>query len=422
MTHFSLTIFLAGLVLAVLSPLTANAAELSVHADFEGGSAANVEVDQAQRTIAFTPGGDPQRGWPCWWYFRVDGATAGEAITLRLRGSPATTAEAGPLKKPLSPVWAMPAQATYSTDAGKTWKHTEKGQKEGDVMVYSVVPQGESVLVAWGPPFTPRDAAALVREMAQRIPGGSAEELCRSREGRPCPMLVIRAGSKPARERLGVWVHARQHAWESGSSWVARGFAEFLASDSPDARWLGEHAEIRFVPIMDIDNTATGNGGKDARPQDHNRDWSDQPHWPEVAAAKKQVEEWVAAGRMDLFLDLHNPGPGDPAFFYTLTPELMKPTALPLRDRFVQMAYARISSNKPNFPMSSKPKVHGAEYHPLWKQISANWVNMNGGPRTVSLCLETGWNHSRGTTDGYRAVGLSLGAAAAEFLRTRPAE
>ena len=36
-------------------------------------------------------------------------------------------------------------------------------------------------------------------------------------------------------------------------------------------------AEIVLVPIMDIDNAATGNGGKDALPQDHNRDWSDQP-------------------------------------------------------------------------------------------------------------------------------------------------
>ena len=26
------------------------------------------------------------------------------------------------------------------------------------------------------------------------------------------------------------------------------------------------------VPIMDLDNTATGNGDKDALPQDHNRD------------------------------------------------------------------------------------------------------------------------------------------------------
>jgi crotonobetainyl-CoA:carnitine CoA-transferase CaiB-like acyl-CoA transferase len=36
------------------------------------------------------PGGDPLRGWPCWWYFRVDGITPDETITLRLRGSTAT--------------------------------------------------------------------------------------------------------------------------------------------------------------------------------------------------------------------------------------------------------------------------------------------------------------------------------------------
>lgn len=89
-------------------------------------------------------------------------------------------------------------------------------------------------------------------------------------------------------------------------------------SDHPDAAWLRQHAEIFVVPIMDVDNTATGNGGKNALPQDHNRDWSSQPHWNEIIAAKRRVSDLIAEGRMDVFLDLHNPAPGDPSFFYVL--------------------------------------------------------------------------------------------------------
>ena len=72
--------------------------------------------------------------------------------------------------------------------------------------------------------------------------------------------------------------------------------------------------------------------------------------------------------------------------------------------------------------MSNKPKITGANYHPLWRQISANWVAMNGNPHTVSLCLETIWNYPNSTTTGYRAVGSNLAAAVHEYLAERPAK
>lgn len=46
---------------------------LAVVADFEGASVRDVEIDEQDRSVSFMPGGDPQRGWPCWWYFRIDG-------------------------------------------------------------------------------------------------------------------------------------------------------------------------------------------------------------------------------------------------------------------------------------------------------------------------------------------------------------
>lgn len=398
---------------------------LSVAADFEGGSVRGVEIDQAQRSIRFMPGGDPARGWPCWWYFRVDGIVPGETITLRLRGSTATlpresAAQAGsPLQRPLAPSWAMPQQATLSLD-GQTWRHSDPGRREDEWMIYTLRPEGTAVFVAWGPPYTPSSAERFVREAAQSSPSATATELCRSRSDRSVPMLHVQEGSRTAKQRFGVWVQARQHAWESGSSWVAQGFAEWLLSDEADAAWLRQHAELFVIPIMDVDNAATGNGGKDAQPHDHNRDWSVEPHWNETRAAQRMVGQLIAEGRMDVFLDLHNPAPGDPTFFYILPPEYLEPPMIELRDRFMQLAYARISRIKPLIPMSNKPKVTGPGYHPLWRQISANWVSMNGNPHTVSLCLETIWNYRNSTTDGYRAVGGSLAAAVREYLAERP--
>jgi hypothetical protein len=413
---------ISALLLATLAlPQIAVAAEpLTVDSDFEGGSVRGVDIDNEARSISFMPGGDPTRGWPCWWFLRVKGITPGETITLRLRGSTATTAvPGGPMAKPLAPSWAMPEQATFSTD-GKTWLHTEKGTKEGDRMIYTIMPDGASVFVAWGPPYTPGTASAFVQAMSGKSPHAKATELCRSREGRAVPMLHVQEGERTTAQRFGVWVQARQHAWESGSSWVAQGFGEWLLSEDADAAWLRQHAEIFLVPIMDIDNTATGNGGKDARPQDHNRDWSPQPHWNEVAAAQRMVSGLIRESRMDVFLDLHNPAPGDPTFFYILESSALKEPMIGLRDRFIELAYSRISKIRPLIPMSSKPKTTGPNYHPLWRQISANWVSMNGNPHTVSLCLETIWNYKNSTTDGYRAVGANLAAAVREYLAERP--
>jgi hypothetical protein len=419
--------FVVGWLIAdpSLLSLLAAAEPLKVVADFEGASVSGVEIDQAARSVRFSPGGDPTRGWPCWWYFRIDGVTPGETLTLQLKGSPATVsrdAAAGSttsLVRPLSPVWAMPKQATISSDA-QTWLHTDNGQRDGDWMIYTLQPTANSVYVAWGPPFTPTMASDLVKALAESSTHATAVELCRSRGGRSVPMLHVREGDRPDSQRFGVWVQARQHAWESGSSWVARGFAEWLVSDVPEAAWLRQHTEVFVVPIMDIDNTATGNGGKDALPHEHNRDWSDQPVWRETIAAQARIGELIEAGRMDVFLDLHNPAPGDPSFFYVLEAELLPEPMVARRDRFVELAYSRISRIKPLIPMSNKPKTTGPKYHPLWKNISANRVAMHGNPHTVSLCLETIWNYQNSTTTGYRAVGANLAQATRDYLAEQP--
>ena len=233
-------------------------------------------------------------------------------------------------------------------------------------------------------------------------------------------MLCVQQGDRPAKQRFGVWVHARQHAWECGSSWVAQGFAEWLVSDDADAAWLRQHAEIYVVPIMDIDNTATGNGGKDAVPHDHNRDWSEQPHWNETAAALLNIERLILDERMDVFLDLHNPGPGDPTFFFSAPDDQLTESMISLRDRFIERVHGRISRIEPPFPMNDKPHVTGPKYSPLWRQISANWVSMHGNPHTVSLCLETMWNSPRSTTAGYRSVGANLARGVRDYLGERP--
>lgn len=411
MKHVSLLAFALSMVASV------PAAELRVSTDFEGGSAKVESVDQAARVVRFMPDGNPQRGWPCWWYLRVDGVAKDEKLTLDLAGSDQPTRNNGKdTGKPLAASWAMPARATFSTD-GKTWQHTAPGKHEGARILYEVAGTGGSLWIAWGPPFTPRDTETLLAEAEKLSPAAKAFELARTREGRPVRGLRVSEATAP--KPPGIWIHARQHAWESGSCWVARGFTEWLVSNDTDAKWLRAHAEVFVVPIMDVDNAATGNGGKEAAPRDHNRDWDDNPVYPEVAAAQQRLRTLVKEERLAVFLDLHNPGPGDPTFFFILEHQLLKEPMIKQCERFIELAYGRISKIKPLIPMSNRPNTTGASYHPLWRNMSASWVCMNGNPDTVSLCLETIWNYENSTTAGYRAVGRHLGLATADYLRER---
>jgi len=118
-----------AMVLATL-PATVRA-ELTVTTDFEGGSAVVDAIDATMREIIVRPGGDPTRGWPCWWYLRIDGLPGGQAATLVVRGSQRHARDNGQdTGKPLAANWALPDQAAVSDD-GVTWRHTEPGVRQG---------------------------------------------------------------------------------------------------------------------------------------------------------------------------------------------------------------------------------------------------------------------------------------------------
>jgi hypothetical protein len=423
---------------------------LQVHTDFEGGSARVLDIDDSRSLVALSPGGNPERGWACWWSARIEHLEPGQTLTLEVQASPLPTRNNGQLTdRQLDASWCMPAQAMYSHD-GRSWKQTPVGVRTGSSMRYQLQAEGPQLWVAWGPPFTPDDTERLIAAVLEAAEADthltvSAFTLARTLGNRPVRALRIGAASHagdpgsrtgvhasqtedtaPQAEaagenqpslRPGIWIQARQHAWESGSSWVADGLAQWLVSDEPAARWLASHVEIVIVPIMDVDNVATGNGGKEENPRDHNRDWDDLPVHPAVAAAQRELLAWADAGRLDLFLDLHNPAPQDlTPFFFCGPDELLSPVARANRGLFLASAAKQISDP---LPVQAVPRVTGPSYHPLWRKISGQWVSDHGNPHTVSLCLETSWNTPHSTTAGYRTVGAQLGRSIAEYMQQR---
>jgi hypothetical protein len=389
----------------------ASAGELRVATDFPGGAAEVLGVDHASRRIRIAPPVRAGRGWPCWWYLCVEGAAAGEPLTLQVDRA----AEGYRPGQRLTANWSLPLRAAVSTD-NIQWDHTPPGKISAENGEYAITAPAAKFWLAWGPPFLPSHAEALLASTADKLAGSQRFILAETREGRPVQGIRLGGADKP----IAIWVHARQHAWESGGSWVGRGFLEWIAGDDPAAAALRDSAEITFIPIMDVDNVTLGAGGKESLPQDHNRDWSDEPVYPEVAAAQRELRSRMEAGRLRVYVDLHNPGPGDkqPFYFGPFNYETLEPRRRQAFDRFLALSIEHIRD-----PLPILPQYRFATYVRTDEErgrMSSEWVRRRIGEDGIALTLETSWNTPHSNAEGYRAVGAGLGRAIAAFCASPP--
>jgi hypothetical protein len=384
-------------------------AEVRVITDFEGGNAEVVKLDQATKTLRIMPALHEGRGWPCWWFFKLDGLTTGEEFTLEVQAQTKPFRE----KQVLAAAWCQPKHAWISSD-GQTWTPSDKGVLSADkVMVYKIKAAAVQMSVAWGPPFVPSDADKLLADIAAKLPDAKRFELAKTRDGRP--VHGIRIGDENAPHQ--VWIGSRQHAWEAGGSQVGRGFIRWFASD--EAKDLRAKTCLHYIPIMDVDNAAIGAGGKEAVPRDHNRDWAAEPVYPEVAAAQRMIRDIHTKHGLDVFVDLHNPGATDPVFFFgPFGFERMTGQQQRNYQRWIDLAAANITK-----PVRVDPKYRFATYVRTDEErgrMSSGWVRANSDPYTISVTLETGWNSPLMSVEGYSNIGAGLGRVLAAYIGENP--
>jgi hypothetical protein len=391
---------------------------LRVSSDFPGGSAKVLSLDLTNSMIRITPAGDPDRGWPCWWYLRLDGVDTNQVLVLEVVGNEARVQGNNPGQNPkLNANWSLPTRAAVSMD-GRSWENTAPGVRQGKQMTYRVKSPARTLWLAWGPPFTLQDANELIAKAAKLNPSAKPFELARTRAGRPVPGLRVSQPGTAERDRFGIWVQARQHAWECGSSWVICGFTEWLVSDDPVARSLREKADITIIPIMDVDSVETGNGGKQQRPHDQNQDWGAAPHFPEVQAGMSQVSALAKAGRLDVFLDLHNPGAGEQGVFIYIPPRpLLDEIRLANQTAFTNLMRTKITGP---IPFTGRVGPCGETYDPAVDKSVDAWAANEGGSHVVSLTIETAWNNPASTPAGYRQVGEQIGRTIEAYVRGSP--
>lgn len=374
---------------------------MAVFTDFPGGSAVVKNIDQERQIIRIVPESNPGRGWEVWWYFRVEGLKVGSTITFEVTSNG----------------FGLPDKAQFSYD-NKKWAHIDQaGERKGrTLMIYSQKVIQSTVWLAWGPPFVLSDAEALVKKVTKK-PYARSLELARSIEGRSVPAVVVSQKGTASKNRPVIWVQARSHAWESGSSWVGRGFIEWLVSKDPLAESLRKNALIYFVPVLDVDNVESGAGGKQQLPHDHYWDWSASPHFPEVRAAKSKISGFIADKSLKVFMDLHNPGAGNKeVLFFVPAKPLLISSRLQQQDEFFKIAKEEMGG-----PSGFKGLLGpiGEGWDALKEPACDCWVadeSNKAGLDALAVTMETPWNISEGNQSGYLSRGAELGRSIARFV------
>lgn len=106
-----------------------------------------------------------------------------------------------------------------------------------------------------------------------------------------------------------IWLMARQHSWETFTSWVLEGALRRLLSDDEESRRLRKEAIWKILPVADPDGLAHGGVRFNRNGFDLNRNWdvNDSEKMPEITAQREAILAWVDAGNsFDLFFSMHN--------------------------------------------------------------------------------------------------------------------
>jgi hypothetical protein len=305
-----------GLVLTsiLLAPAASARADSPIlfNTNFEAGSLGKVEVLGENRFRCLVQGQYDERGrnrQANWYYFRMEGVK-GRDITLTLAdlvGEYNDKPGACPMTADTVPV--------FSED-NDHWQHFPNmdwdDSKQEATLHFR--PRFDRLWIAHLPPYPHSRLLRLLGELG-RNPWARVEVIGKTVRSRDLHLVTVTNFERSDQGKRVVWLQARQHAWETGTSHVMEGALRFITSDDSRARTFRDGVIFAFTPMLDPDGCATGKVRFNANGYDLNRHWDEVDlrrkdfleRMPEIWYAKKAILGFVDSGRpIDLMLNLHN--------------------------------------------------------------------------------------------------------------------
>ena len=299
-------------LLACLAGAAAGPEPIRFNTHFEGGSLGTIEKTGEASFRLHVKGQQDERGrnrQANWYFFRMEGVKGREvSITLtdfvgEYNDKPGAVAM-GP---DILPVWSLDGEH-WSPVPSLAW---DDRAKEATIRLR---PETDTIWIAHQTPYTPSRLGRLLEEIG-RADCARVEVIGKTARGRDLHLVTVTDPAVPDADKACVWLQARQHAWESGTSYVMEGALRFATSDEPPARRLRQKVVFKFTPMVDPDGCAEGQVRFNANGYDVNRHWDEVDlrdkrllaRMPEIWYVKKSIYATVDSGRkIDLFLNLHN--------------------------------------------------------------------------------------------------------------------
>lgn len=243
-----------------------------------------------------------------WFYFRMENVAKRPLVLTftELEGEYNDKPGAVSMDKTDQPVISYDQKHwTYLTDT--SWDDEKKE------LTVRFTPEQDVVWVATLVPYTHSDLLKLLAEV-DRSPEATVEVIGRTVQGRDLHMVTVTNPDIPAAQKKTVWLQARQHAWETGTSFTMEGALRWVISDDPVAKSMRDKIIFKFTPMLDPDGCATGQVRFNANGYDVNRHWNemDLQHkellklMPEIWYTKKAILAHHAQYPIAVMVNLHN--------------------------------------------------------------------------------------------------------------------
>jgi hypothetical protein len=310
------TLTIAFLIVA-LSVAAQEKPAITFNKNFEGGSLGKIEKLGDTQFRCFVEGQHDERGrnrQANWYYFRMDDVQ-GREVTLTLTDFVGEYND-----KPGSCAMNADTIPVFSYD-DEHWQHFPAmewdDQKKEATLKFR--PERERIWIAHIAPYTHTRLLRLLGEI-NRADCARVEVIGQTVQKRELHLVTVTNFEKPDAPKKTVWLQARQHAWETGTSYVMEGALKFITSEDPRAKELRDKVVFKFTPMMDPDGCASGKVRFNANGYDVNRHWNEVDlrrkefleHMPEIWYVKKAVFSYLDSGRgMDLMVNMHNEESGE---------------------------------------------------------------------------------------------------------------
>lgn len=243
-----------------------------------------------------------------WFAFRMEDV-AGRSLTLRLASWKGEYNDR-PANSPTG-AWYRPV---FSHD-GETWQHFPDAAWDAakDEVTVTFQPRANPVWIAHVPLYSHARVLRLLADI-DRHPHVRTEVIGRTVQDRPLHLVTVTNPGRPDAGKKVVWLQARQHAWETGTSFMVEGALRFLVSDDAAAKKLRDENVFKFVPMINVDSVVAGEVRFNLRGFDPNRQWTEvdlrDKRWleriPEIWYVKKAVLAQHAQQPIAIMVNLHN--------------------------------------------------------------------------------------------------------------------